>query len=102
MVLVALMSLAARRFRAVNSIAWAVFPLLAVAALVVIHLLTFDASLSTQILFLFPILYGASQLPLPGVVVMTAASLVGEILVLAVGLPLGRPFPRGDASPQRW
>jgi len=85
--LVALMSLAARRFRAANTIAWALCPLLAVAAVVVIDLLTYDASLSAQIFFLFPTLYGASQLPPPGVVVMTAASLVGEIIVVAVGLP---------------
>jgi len=87
-VLVALMSLAARRFRAANTIAWAVVPLLAVAALVAIDLLTDDASLSAQIFFLFPTLYAASQLPPPGVVVMTAASVVGEVIVVAVGLPL--------------
>lgn len=51
-VLVALMSLAARRFHAANTITWALCPLLAV----VVDVLTFDASLSAQILFLFPTL----------------------------------------------
>ena len=86
--LVALMSLAARRFQAANTITWALCPLMAVAALVAIDLLTFDASLSAQIFFLFPILYAASQLRPPGVIVMTAASLAGEYIVVAVGLPV--------------
>jgi diguanylate cyclase (GGDEF)-like protein len=87
-VLVALLSLAARRFRAANTMAWALCPLLAVAAVAVVDLLTFDASLSAQIFFLFPTLYGASQLRPPGVVVMTAASLVGELVVVLVGMPV--------------
>jgi diguanylate cyclase (GGDEF)-like protein len=85
--LVALMSLAARRFQAANTITWALCPLLAVAALVAVDLLTFDASLSAQIFFLFPTLYAASQLRPPGVVLMTGASLAGEIVVVSAGLP---------------
>lgn len=71
-----------------NRVAWAVVPLLAVVAIVVVDFSTADASVSAQIFFLFPTLYGASQLPRAGAVVMTAASVVGEIVVVGATLPL--------------
>jgi diguanylate cyclase (GGDEF)-like protein len=87
--LVVLLSVMARLFVAANRISWAVCPLVAVAAIVVIDLLTEDASVSAQIFFLFPALYGASLLSRPGAVIMTAASLAGEIVVVGVQLPVG-------------
>lgn len=78
----------ARTHRTASSVAWAVAPLLAVAAIVELDLLTSDASVAAQIFFFFPTLYGASQLPRAGAVVMTAASVIGEVVVVASQLPL--------------
>ena len=52
-VLVAVMSCLAHFFSHANTVAWAACPLLAVAAIVVIDLLTHDASVAAQIFFLF-------------------------------------------------
>jgi len=86
-VLVGVLSLAARLFEDANRVAWAVCPLLAVAALVLVDLLTKDASVAAQIFFLFPTLYGASLLERPGAVVMTSASILGEVAVVSTLLP---------------
>jgi diguanylate cyclase (GGDEF)-like protein len=85
--LVVLLAVLARHFREANRLAWTISPLLAVAAIVVVDLLTNDSSVSAQIFLVFPTLYGASQLRVPGSVVMTAASLVGELVVVGVQLP---------------
>lgn len=87
---VVLLSVAARRFGAEHRVAWAVGPLLGVAAITSIDLLTHDASVSAQIFFLFPALFGASQLRPAGAAVMTAASVAGELVVVGVLLPLDR------------
>jgi diguanylate cyclase (GGDEF)-like protein len=87
-VLVGALSLLARLFDEANEVAWAACPLLAVAAIVVVDLLTHDATVSAQIFFLFPTLYGASLLPRPGAVLMTLASLAGELVVVVAHLPL--------------
>jgi diguanylate cyclase (GGDEF)-like protein len=79
---VILLAVLARRFTEANRLAWTVSPLLAVVAIVVVDLLTRDTSVSAQIFLVFPTLYGASQLRIPGSVVMTTASLVGEIVVV--------------------
>ncbi|MDZ5623553.1 GGDEF domain-containing protein [Nocardioides bizhenqiangii] len=76
------------RFHEAHRWAWALCPLLAVAAITAVDLLTSDASMSAQIFFLFPALYGASQLRPPGAVVMTAASVIGEVIVVGAQLPL--------------
>jgi len=81
--LVVLLAVLARFFKEANGFAWAAGPLLAVAAITVVDLLTRDSSVSAQIFFIFPTLYGASQLRVVGSVVMTTASLVGEIVVVA-------------------
>lgn len=86
-VLVVVLSLIARRFDEANTLAWAFCPLFAVAAITAIDLLTDDSSVSAQIFFLFPALYGASQLRPPGAAVMTAASLIGEIVVVGLQVP---------------
>jgi diguanylate cyclase (GGDEF)-like protein len=72
---------------AANVIAWAAWPLLAVAAIAFVDFLTNDASVSAQIFFFFPMLYGASQLRRSGAVVMTAASVLGEVIVVSAMLP---------------
>ena len=81
-------SAAARHFDEASRVAWAVIPFLAVATIADLDYLTSDASVSAQIFFLFPALYGASQLPRSGAVVVTAAALVGEWIVVAGMLPL--------------
>jgi diguanylate cyclase (GGDEF)-like protein len=68
--------------------AWALGPLLAVAAIVEVDFLTSDASVAAQIFLFFPTLYGASQLRRAGAVVMTTASVVGEVVVVVSMLPL--------------
>jgi len=78
----------ARSRRTPSLVAWALGPLLAVAAIVWVDLLTSDASVAAQIFFFFPTLYGASQLPRAGALVMTAASVVGEVIVVVSLLPI--------------
>jgi diguanylate cyclase (GGDEF)-like protein len=85
--LVIALAVLARYFREANRLAWTLSPLLAVAAIVVVDLLTNDSSVSAQIFLVFPTLYGASQLRVPGSVVMTAASIVGELIVVGVQVP---------------
>lgn len=80
--------LAARHRRIPALVAWALGPLLAVAAIVVLDRLTADASVAAQVFLFFPTLYGASQLPRAGAVVMTAASVLGEVVVVLGPLPL--------------
>ena len=78
----------ARSRRTPSLVAWALGPLAAVAAIVGVDLITADASVAAQIFFFFPTLYGASQLPRAGAIVMTAASLVGESIVVISLLPV--------------
>jgi len=85
--LVVVLAVLARYFQEANRLAWTVSPLLAVAAIVVVDLLTRDATVSAQIFLVFPTLYGASQLRVPGAVVMTAASILGELVVVGTQLP---------------
>lgn len=87
-VLVVVLAVQSRRFDETHRVAWALGPLLAVPAITAIDLLTHDASLSAQIFFLFPVLYGASQLPPPGAAAMTAASILGELVVVGAQLPI--------------
>ena len=97
-VLVVVVGLAvlARRFREANRLAWTVNPLLAIAAIAIIDLLTSDSSVSAQIFLVFPVLYGASQLPVRGSVLVTAAALVAELVV--VGVQLSGPEAIVDAG----
>lgn len=87
MVLIILLSVLAHRLDESHRLAWALGPILTVPALVAIDLLTDDASVAAQIFFLFPALYGASQLRPQGAAVMAALSIAGEILVVAIQLP---------------
>jgi diguanylate cyclase (GGDEF)-like protein len=66
---------------------WTLVPFLAIAAIVVLDLLTRDASTAAQIYLFFPVLYAASQLPRRGAVVVTAVTVVGEAAVVLTGMP---------------
>lgn len=85
--LILALSTLARYSSMVNALAWALCPLLAVVAIVVLDVLTNDATVVAQIFFVFPMLYGASQLRPAGSAVMTGAALVGEVIVVAAQLP---------------
>lgn len=80
---VILLSWWSRRFDEGTRLAWTLCPLAGVALLVVIDLLTRDASVVGQVYFLFPAVYGAALLPRWGACVMLVASLTGELIVLA-------------------
>lgn len=79
---------AVRRRRTASMVAWAVGPLLTVVAIVEMDYLTSDASVAAQIFLFFPTLYGASQLPRAGALVMTGASVLAELVVVVTVLPL--------------
>ena len=102
LMLVALISLAARFFDESNRMAWALCPLLAVAAITEIDFVTSDATVSAQIFFLFPVLYGASQLRRSGALVLTAAALAGECCVVFSMLPFKEALPTPATWPRRW
>jgi diguanylate cyclase (GGDEF)-like protein len=68
--------------------AWALCPFLAIVAIVVVDLATDDASVTAQIFLLFPVLYAGSQLPRRGAVMVTAAAIAGDAVVVLVSLPL--------------
>jgi hypothetical protein len=82
------MIVAARLVGEATRPAWALCPFVAIAAIVVIDLATYDASLAAQIFFLFPTLYGGSQLPRRGAVLVTAAAILGDAVVVSANLPL--------------
>lgn len=94
--LVALIGAVMHRMQGSHRVAWALAPLISVPVLVAIDLLTRDASVTAQVFFLFPALYGASQLRPPGVVVTTALAVLGEVVVVGVQLPAQ------DAVVQAW
>jgi len=68
--------------------AWALCPFLAIVAIIVVDLATDDASFTAQIFFLFPVLYAGSQLPRRGVVLVTAAAIVADSLLVLANLAL--------------
>ncbi|HWI42660.1 MAG TPA: GGDEF domain-containing protein [Nocardioides sp.] len=66
---------------------WTLAPLVSVPAMTVIDLLTDDATVTAQIFFVFPILYGASQLRPAGAATLSAFVLAGEVVVVTTMLP---------------
>ncbi|MBS4752831.1 GGDEF domain-containing protein [Nocardioides sp. zg-ZUI104] len=70
-----------------HRLGWALAPVLSVPALVLIDLLTDDATLTAQLFFLFPALYGASQLRPPGAAFLAVLAIAGEVVVVATQLP---------------
>jgi diguanylate cyclase (GGDEF)-like protein len=82
------MVVAARLVEDASAPAWALCPFVAIAAIVVVDLATYDASVRAQIFFILPVLYAGSQLPRRGAVLVTAAAVLGVTIVVATGLPL--------------
>jgi diguanylate cyclase (GGDEF)-like protein len=95
LVLVAGLVVFARFFHEASLMAWAVSPFVAIAAIVVVDLATHDATVSAQIFFLFPTLYGAALLPRPGAMLVTAAAILGELIVVASQLPRDAALVQG-------
>ncbi|WP_203827953.1 GGDEF domain-containing protein [Actinoplanes palleronii] len=63
-------------------------PLLGVAGVVVLDLGTADAGVTGQIFFTMPVLYAAVHLRVPGSVLVTAAAIGGDAIVVGRLLPL--------------
>jgi diguanylate cyclase (GGDEF)-like protein len=61
---------------------WAIFPFVAIAAVVALDLLTRDASFGAQIFLTFPVLYAASQVPRRGAVAVLGASVLAECAIV--------------------
>ncbi|QIG44247.1 GGDEF domain-containing protein [Nocardioides anomalus] len=78
----ALMAVASWFFDQASRLAWALCPVTAIAVIVFVDLATHDASVSAQIFFVFPAVYGAALLRRPGAIVMTALCLLGEVVVV--------------------
>jgi diguanylate cyclase (GGDEF)-like protein len=78
---VVVLSLLAHLLKEATPLAWALCPLLALGVILELDYVTRDASVAAQIFLFFPTLYGASQLRRAGAVVMTSASVLGEILI---------------------
>jgi len=89
LLIVLLMSLAAQRMREPHRVAWAVAPVVGIVILTAMDILTRDASVTAQIFFVFPVLYGSSQLRAKGAGVVTALAIIGEVVVVSTLLPAG-------------
>jgi diguanylate cyclase (GGDEF)-like protein len=81
------LSVAAWFFGEASRVSWAVCPLLAIVAIVLVDVATSDASVPAQIFLLFPTLYGASMLPRYGAALVTLAAVVGDVIVVFNNLP---------------
>lgn len=66
---------------------WAAYPLAAVALITVLDLGSHDASVTAQVYFLFPALYGGAQLGRQAALAVCAASVAGEAVVTFMLLP---------------
>ena len=77
-----MISWAARFFDESSRLAWAVCPFAAISVIVLVDLATHDASVSAQVFFIFPTVYAAALLPRPGALIVTAAVLAGELVVV--------------------
>ncbi|TYL45342.1 GGDEF domain-containing protein [Nocardioides sp. BGMRC 2183] len=85
---VVLLGVGAHRLEPRHRLGWALIPVGGVIALVALDLVTADAGLTAQVFFLFPALYGASQLRIPGAAVTAALCILGEIVVVTAQLPI--------------
>ena len=65
-------------------------PLVGVLAVVVLDIGTHDAGLTGQIFFCLPVLYAAVHLRVPGSILITAAAVFGQAVVVCMFLPLGQ------------
>jgi diguanylate cyclase (GGDEF)-like protein len=64
-----------------HELGWAAVPFIGIGAIVVLDVLTSDASLPAQVFFFFPLLYGASQLKRHGAATVSAVAVAGVAVV---------------------
>jgi len=60
---------------------WAIYPFLAITLLVVMDVITHDATVSAQVFFFFPVLYAGAQLRRTAAIATCLASIAGEATV---------------------
>lgn len=82
LLLAAMIAAAALFFDEASRLAWALCPFAAIAVIVLVDVATHDGSVSAQVFFFFPTVYGAALLPRPGAILVTCASLTGELVVV--------------------
>ena len=82
LLLAGMICVAAFFFDEASRLAWTLCPFAAIAVIVLVDLATHDASVSAQVFFFFPTVYGAALLPRPGAILVTCASLAGELVVV--------------------
>ena len=82
LLLAAMIGAAAWFFDEASRLAWALCPFAAISVIVLVDLATHDGSVSAQVFFFFPTVYGAALLPRPGAILVTCASMAGELVVV--------------------
>jgi diguanylate cyclase (GGDEF)-like protein len=82
LLLALMISAAAWFFDEASRLAWGLCPFAAIVVVVLVDLATHDGSVTAQIFFFFPTVYGGALLPRPGAILVTSASLAGEVVVV--------------------
>src|SRR6476469_6562931 len=77
-----------RRRSSAHPLTWAIWPFAATSLIVLLDLLTADASTAAQIFMVCPALYAASQLRRQGVILVVTAVVAAEWAVTCTILPL--------------
>ncbi len=88
LLLAAMIGAAAWFFDEASSLAWALCPFAAILVIVLVDVATHDGSVAAQVFFFFPTVYGAALLPRAGAILVTGASLAGELVVVFAELPV--------------
>ena len=96
-----MVALLLRRMRNRGEWVWAIFPFVAIGAIVMLDLLTKDASVSAQIFFLFPALYGAFTLHRWGAIMVGGAAIAGDLTDVFALLPARMAVVQGGYSSPR-
>jgi diguanylate cyclase (GGDEF)-like protein len=76
-----------RRMRNSSPWGWALFPFAAIGVIVFLDLFTGDASVSAQVFFLFPALYGGFTLRRGGAILVGGAAIAGDLVDVLTLLP---------------
>ncbi len=80
-------ALLVRRMRNRGAWVWALFPFAAISVIVMLDLITSDASVSAQIFFIFPALYAGFALRRTGAILVGAAAVAGDLADVFALLP---------------
>ena len=88
LLIAAMIGAAAWFFDEASRLAWALCPFAAIMVIVLVDVATHDGSVSAQVFLFFPTVYGAALLPRPGAILVTCASLAGEVVVVFSQLPV--------------